>query len=69
MDRHAEMLRKIRVGAEHAFGTEESVRWLNRRSRIFNHRTPLEMIDEDADRVLTFVSSISSGGISESENR
>ncbi|MFD0917385.1 antitoxin Xre/MbcA/ParS toxin-binding domain-containing protein [Pseudahrensia aquimaris] len=55
MSRHEEMLNKIREGAQRAFGSEESQIWLNRKSRLFDHKTPLELAQEDADRVLNFV--------------
>ena len=52
---HEQMLNKIRKGAEDAFGQDGAANWLNKKWRIFDQKTPLEMADTDCTRVLDFI--------------
>ncbi len=54
-DGHKEMMARIRRNAELAFGPEGARQWLTRTWRVFDHKTPIEMADKDAGRVLEYV--------------
>ena len=40
---HKEMLKRIRNDAIRAFGKDGANSWMNRRWRVFNNRSPIEM--------------------------
>lgn len=57
-DQHQKMLDKIKREAVRAFGEEGAQRWLNRRWRVFDDRTPIDMARhrDGSRRVLDYVS-------------